>query len=68
VHPLDLSDDRLAIVLEVLLGLTLTIIIEGCHRRHHLTLLARAHQRILALLDCSADIYTRLGANSHKPP
>jgi len=67
VHPLDLSDDRLAIVLEVL-GLTLTIIIEGCRRRHHLTSLSRVHQRILALLDCSADIYTRLGANSHKPP
>ena len=55
-------------LLEAFQGLTLTIIRDGRRRRRHLTPLARVHQHILALLDFSADIYTRLGADSHKPP
>jgi transposase len=55
-------------LLEAFQGLTLTIIREGRRRRRHLTPLSRVHQRILALLDFSVDIYTRLCADSQKPP
>ena len=55
-------------LLEAFQGLTLTIIREGRRRRRHLTPLSRVHQRILALLDFSVDIYTRLCPDSHKPP
>jgi hypothetical protein len=55
-------------LLEAFQGLTLTIIREGRRRRRHLTPLSRVHQRILALLDFSKDIYTRLWADSSKPP
>jgi transposase len=55
-------------LLEAFQGLTLTIIREGRRRRRHLTPLSRLHQRILALLDFSGDIYTRLCADSCKPP
>ena len=55
-------------LLEAFQGLMLTIIREGRRRRHHLTPLARLHQRVLGLLDFSADIYTRLCADSPKPP
>jgi transposase len=55
-------------LLEAFQGLTLTIIREGRRRRRHLTPLSRVHQRILALLDFSVDIYTRLSADSRKPP
>jgi transposase len=49
-------------------GLTLTIIREGRRRRYHLTPLSRMQRRILALLNFSVDIYTRLCPDSHKPP
>jgi transposase len=49
-------------------GLTLTIIREGRRRRYHLTPLSRVQRRILTLLDCPVDIYTRLCPDSHKPP
>ena len=49
-------------------GLTLTIIREGHRRRYHLTPLSRVQRRILALLNCPVDIYTRLCPDSHKPP
>jgi transposase len=55
-------------LLEAFQGLTLTIIREGRRRRRHLTPLSRAHQRLLALLDCAQEIYTRLCAGSGKPP
>jgi transposase len=49
-------------------GLTLTIIREGHRRLYHLTPLSRVQRRILALLNCPVDIYTRLCPDSHKPP
>ena len=55
-------------LLEAFQGLTLTIIRDGRRRRRHLTPLSRLHHRILALLDFAADMYTRLRADSHKPP
>jgi transposase len=55
-------------LLEALQGLTLTIIREGRRRRRHLTPLSRVHRRILALLDFSVDISTRLSADARKPP
>jgi len=53
-------------LLEAFQGLTLTIIREGRRQRRHLTPLSRVQQRILALLDFSVDIYTRLCAG--RPP
>ena len=55
-------------LLEAFQGLMLAIIREGQRRRRHLTPLARPHQRLLGLLDFSADIYTHLLADSRKPP
>jgi hypothetical protein len=55
-------------LLEAFQGLTLTIIREGHRRRRHLMPLARVHQRILALLNFSVDIYLRLCPASQKPP
>ena len=55
-------------VLESFEGLTLTIIQEGRCRRFHLTPLSPLQQRVLALLDFSVNIYTRLCANFRKPP
>jgi transposase len=55
-------------LLEAFQDLTLTIIREGRRRRYHLTPLSRLHQRILALLGFSMDIYTRLCGDSRKPP
>jgi transposase len=49
-------------------GLTLTSIREGRQRRSHLTPLSRVQRRILARLNFSVDIYTRLCPNSHQPP
>ena len=37
-------------------------------RRYPLTPLSRVHRRILALLDFSVDIYTRLSVDSDNPP
>ena len=53
---------------EAFQGLTLTILREGRRRRYPLTPLSRVHRRILALLDFSVDIYTRLSVDSDKPP
>jgi transposase len=55
-------------LLEAFQGLTLTIIRAGRRRRRHLTPLSHIHQRILALLDFSVDIDTRLYTDSQKPP
>jgi transposase len=55
-------------VLEAFQGLMLTIIQEGRRRRRHLTPLACLHQRLLGLLDFSADTYTRLCTDPRKPP
>jgi transposase len=55
-------------LLEAFQGLTLTIIREGRRRRYHLTPLSRVHRRILARLDFPVDTYTRLWADSRKPP
>jgi hypothetical protein len=55
-------------LLERFQGLTLTIIREGRRRRYHLTPFSCVQQRILALLDFPADIYTRLCRDSRKPP
>jgi transposase len=55
-------------LLEAFQGLTLTLIREGRRQRSHLTPLSRVQRRILALLDFSDDIYTRLCPDSHKPP
>jgi transposase len=55
-------------LLDALQGLTLTIIRDGRRRRRHRTPLSRVHQRMLALLDCSVDLYTRLCADAQKPP
>ena len=55
-------------LLETFQGLTLTILREGRRRRYHLTPLSRVHRRILALLDFSVDIYTRLSVDADNPP
>lgn len=48
--------------------ITLTVIAEPHQTRRHLTPLSALQQRILALLDFPRDIYTRLCADSPKPP
>jgi hypothetical protein len=48
VHPLDLSDDRRATVLEAFHRLMLTIISDTRRRRHRITSLSRVHQRLFA--------------------
>lgn len=48
--------------------LTLTTIHLGNQIHRHLTPLSALQQRILALLDFSADVYTRLSATSQNPP
>jgi transposase len=55
------------LLLEAFQGLTLTITREGRRRHRHLTPLSRVHQRILAFLDFSVDIYTRLCAGRRPP-
>ena len=55
-------------LLESFQEITLTIIQEPHQIRRHLTPLSDLQQRILALLDFSSAIYTRLCANSFKPP
>jgi transposase len=49
-------------------NLTLTTIYMGGQVHRHLTPLSALQQRILELLDFSADIYTRLSALSENPP
>ena len=48
--------------------LTLTTIHMAGQVHRHLTPLSVLQQRILALLDFSADVYTRLSATSENPP
>jgi transposase len=55
-------------LLKCLEGLTLTIIREGRRQRSHLTPLSPVQRRILRLLNCSVDIYTRLCPDAHQPP
>jgi hypothetical protein len=55
-------------LLAALPGVTLTLIRGGRRRRRHLPPLSRVHQRILALLNSSVDIYLRLCPASPQPP
>ncbi len=55
-------------LLESFQEITLTIIQEPHRIRRHLTPLSNLQQHILSLLDFSSVIYTRLCANSFKPP
>jgi len=55
-------------LLEAFQGITLTVIQENSQTRRHLTPLSEVQQRILVLLEFSPDIYTRLCADSAKPP
>jgi transposase len=55
-------------LLESFQEITLTIIQESHQIRRHLTPLSELQVRILALLDFPLNIYTRLCANSFKPP
>jgi transposase len=53
-------------LLEAFQGITLTRIEEPDHIRYHLTPLSQLQQRILSLLNFSADIYAWLGADSRQ--
>ena len=53
---------------EALQELTLTIMQEGNHTRRHLTPLSKLQQGILALLDFTPHLYTRLWADFPQPP
>ena len=55
-------------LLEAFRDITLTIIQEPHQTRRHLTPLSVLQQRLLALLDFPVDIYTRLWAETVKPP
>jgi hypothetical protein len=55
-------------LLEAFRGITLTIIIEPDQTRRHLTTLSPLQQRILALLEFTPSIYTKLCYHSSKPP
>jgi transposase len=55
-------------ILEAFQDITLTLIQEPHRSLRHLTPLSELQQRILTLLDFSPNIYTRLCANSFKPP
>ena len=55
-------------LLEAFKDLTLTTIHLGSQIHRHLTPLSALQQRILTLLDFSADVYTRLSATSQNPP
>ena len=55
-------------LLESVQEVTLTIIRAGRSRRYHLTPLSPVQRRILVLMNLPVDIYTRLSADSHKPP
>jgi len=55
-------------LLETFQEITLTVIQEPHQTRRHLTPLSELQQCILALLDFPLDIYTRLCADSSKPP
>jgi transposase len=55
-------------LVETFQEVTLTVIQEGRDKRWHLTPLSPMQQRILALLDCPLDVYTRLDAHCSQPP
>jgi hypothetical protein len=55
-------------LLEGFQEIALTVIQESHQTRRHLTPLSKLQLHILALLDFSPQIYTRLCANSFKPP
>jgi transposase len=55
-------------LLEAFRGITLSTIIEPHQQRRHLTALSPLQQRILALLDFTPSIYTKLCADSFQPP
>ena len=55
-------------LLKAFKGITLTTIYLGEQVHRHLTPLTELQQRILALLNLSADVYTTLSAVSPKPP
>ncbi len=55
-------------LLETFREINLTVVQEPDQTRRHLTPLSEVQQRILALLGFSVDIYTRLCADSAKPP
>jgi transposase len=55
-------------LLEAFQELTLTIMQEGTHIRRHLTPLSKLQQCILALLDFTPHLYTRLCADFPQPP
>lgn len=55
-------------ILEAFQDITLTLIQEPYRSLRYLTPLSELQQRIFTPLDFSPDIYTRLWANSSKPP
>jgi transposase len=55
-------------LLEAFRGITLSIIVEPHQQRRHLTALSPLQQRVLALLDFTPTIYTKLCADSFQPP
>ena len=55
-------------LLEAFKEITLTVIQESQRTIRHLTPLSAVQGRILALLDFSTDVYTRLAVHSLKPP
>lgn len=55
-------------LLEAFQEITLTVLEEPHQTRRHLTPLSELQRRILALLDFPLEIYTRLCADSSKPP
>ena len=55
-------------VLEAFQGIFLTILVEPHQTRRHLTALSALQQRVLALLEFTPAIYTKLGGDSSEPP
>jgi transposase len=55
-------------LLEAFRGITLTIMVAPHQTRRHLTTLSLLQQRILALLEFTPIIYTKLCADSSQPP
>ena len=48
--------------------ITLTVLVEPHQMRCHLTSLSALQQRVLALLDFTPEIYTKLGRDFSQPP
>jgi transposase len=55
-------------LLEAFRGITLTIMVEPHQTRRHLTILSALQQRILALLEFTPTLYTKLCGDSAQPP